>query len=153
MSCGSVRWYAAKNGFRSTAKSRTTGRFLNGSMRRFVPTDFTSVLQVSRSRPFTTMAQEPHIPTRHENRNARSGQGPCCNAKSVSKMLALSAASTSCVSKAVFPPGSVAERWTLTVTFDIDFIMRTGKLGFKLKRRSNDEIRMANDQRRPQCEY
>jgi hypothetical protein len=121
-------------------------------MRKFDPTDFTSVLHVSRSRPFTTIAQEPHIPTRHEKRNARSGHGPRCSAKSRSRILALSAASTSWVSKAVLAPGLAAERWTVTVTFDIDFIMRSGKLGFKLKCLWDDEIRRTNDRRNRQCE-
>src|SRR5436190_20804880 len=101
-------------------------------MRNVVPADLTSVLHVRHSRPFTTIAHDPHMPTRQEKRKARSGHGPRCKAKSVSKMLAWSAASTWCVSKAIFPPGCAAERWTLTTTFDIDFIMRMGKVGFNL---------------------
>jgi hypothetical protein len=45
-------------------------------------------------------------------------------------MLVFSEASTWCVSKAGFAPGWRGDRWTQTVTLDIDFIMRRRKLAF-----------------------
>jgi hypothetical protein len=57
-------------GFMSTARSRITGMFFRGWMRR-VPSSATLstwVRQVQRGLPFTVMAQDPQTPTRQAKR-------------------------------------------------------------------------------------
>ncbi len=56
----------------STARSLTTAKLCSGSSLQLAPsalaTSLTRVRQVQRGRPFTTMAQEPHMPTRQAKR-------------------------------------------------------------------------------------
>jgi hypothetical protein len=60
----------SKKGRMSVARSLITGRFSSGPILSWprTATRDTCVRQVHRGRPFTVMAQEPHMPTRQENR-------------------------------------------------------------------------------------
>jgi len=64
-------FHLSKNCVISTARSFTTAKLRSGSRRSRSPspaTSLTRVRQVQRGRPFTTMAQEPHMPTRQAKR-------------------------------------------------------------------------------------
>ena len=64
-------FHLSKNCVISTARSLTTAKLRSGSSRSRPPsstTSLTRVRQVQRGRPFTTMAQEPHMPTRQAKR-------------------------------------------------------------------------------------
>ena len=64
-------FHLSKKSVISTARSLTTVKLRSGSSRSRSPpltTSFTRVRQVQRGRPFTTMAQEPHMPTRQAKR-------------------------------------------------------------------------------------
>jgi len=61
----------SKNRVISTARSLTTVKLRSGSSRSTPSgpaTSDTRVRQVQRGRPFTTMAQDPHMPTRQAKR-------------------------------------------------------------------------------------
>jgi hypothetical protein len=60
----------SKNNCMSVARSLMIGRFSNGPMTSlpFAATLETCMRQVQRGRPFTVMAQEPHMPTRQAKR-------------------------------------------------------------------------------------
>ena len=62
--------HLSKNARMSTARSLTTGMFASGAMTisPSAATFATCVRQVQRGRPFTVMAQEPHMPTRQAKR-------------------------------------------------------------------------------------
>ena len=68
--------HLSKNASMSTARSLTTVKLRSGSSRSLpsvAGASATRVRQVQRGRPFTTMAQEPHMPTRQAKRYARVG--------------------------------------------------------------------------------
>jgi hypothetical protein len=60
----------SKKGRMSVVKSLITGRFSSGPISSWprAATRDTCVRQVQRGRPFTVMAQEPHMPTRQAKR-------------------------------------------------------------------------------------
>ena len=70
LNCPRARAHLSKNSRMSATRSRTTGMLASGpiSTRPALATLSTCVRQVQRGVPFTVMAQEPHIPTRHAKR-------------------------------------------------------------------------------------
>ena len=92
---GSTRTYRSKKGAGSTTRSLITGRLRRGPTRTVCPGVGAAVWQARASRPSTTTAHVPHMPTRHEDRNERVGSWPSTITLSKSRIDACSPGSTS----------------------------------------------------------
>ncbi len=92
---GSTLRHCSKNGSNAIAKSRITGKCgSDAKMISFASSTHRRVLHASRATPLTWRAQEPHIPTRQEKRNATVGSCCCWIANRASRTVISGAASS-----------------------------------------------------------